>query len=90
MVKRKQVKPGQPADVVSPGSAVASDMPVKQSEKPRYAVSTKDGYRVPSLWSQPKAYLRSLWDLYEATFAISMLETVSRRIVPVRNNSGPD
>ena len=75
MVKRKPVKPNQPVEASAPAVTVTDAS--SRSEKPRYAVSTKDGYRVPRLWSQPKEYFRSLWDLYEATFAISMLETVS-------------
>lgn len=42
-----------------------------------YYQSGKDEYRVPKAWNDPLGYLRSVWDLYEATFAISMLETVS-------------
>lgn len=81
MVKRKQAnKPGSSADASSTAVAGSSSMAqgAEAASAPRYAVSSKDGYRVPKLLKSPKAYFRSLWDLYEATFAISMLETVSR------------
>lgn len=80
MVRRKQAKSEPSADApamvaVSP-SASASSASAKP-QQPRYSITSKDGYRVPRLLDSPKAYSRSLWDLYEATFAISMLETVS-------------
>ena len=40
-------------------------------------MSKEPQYQVPTAFRNPVEYFKNLWELYEATFAISMLETVS-------------
>jgi hypothetical protein len=46
-------------------------------DQQRFA-SKQPTYKAPTLLGSPLEYARGLWQLYEATFAISMLETASQ------------
>lgn len=62
-----------------PGSATIADRETGPAITPNdYFTSDKGDYRMPKI-TEPLAYLTVLWRRYEATFAISMFETVRDR-----------
>lgn len=62
-----------------PGSATTAGREMAPAITPNdYFTSDKGEYRMPKI-TEPLAYLTVLWRRYEATFAISMFETVRDR-----------
>lgn len=66
------------ASTVSPRSPSFASPKLQQPPATVHSLymSKEPQYRVPTILNNPVEYFRNLWELYEATFAISMLETV--------------